>query len=136
MFLKRIALAFAFLPMSLVVAQQPASSGTFVLHKLAQPIGKETYTIESGGHTYTLTSHFLFTDRSSPVPLETTFTANTADMAPIAYTAKGRASRLSAMDDTIAVTGDSLVITRSGSKSTLAASGPWFVTDGYSPVAM
>jgi imidazolonepropionase-like amidohydrolase len=134
--LKRIALAFGFLPTSLVLAQQPASSGTFVLHKFAQPIGKETYKIENAGQTYTLTSHFLFTDRSSPVPLETTFTANTADMRPIAYNAKGRASRQSAMDDTIAVTGDSVAITHTGKTSTLAASGPWFVTDGYSPVAM
>ena len=136
MSLKRIALAFAFLWTSLVLAQQPASSGTFVLHKFAQPIGKETYTIESAGQTYKLTSHFLFTDRSSPVPLETTFTAKTADMMPVSYTAKGRSSRMSTMEDAIAVTDDSVAITRSGKASTLSAAGPWFVTDGYSPVAM
>jgi hypothetical protein len=134
--LKRIALAFAFLPASVALAQQPASSGTFVLHKFAQPIGKESYAIADSDQTYTLTSHFLFTDRSRPVPLETTFTATTADMTPVAYTAKGRSSRQSVMDDTLAVTGDRIAITRSGKASTVTAAGAWFVTDGYSPVAM
>jgi hypothetical protein len=62
--------------------QQPATSTTFVLHKFAKAIGKETYFIETKGDGYTLTSHFLFTDRGSPVPLETTFVAQTADMSP------------------------------------------------------
>ena len=117
-------------------AQQPATSGTFVLHKFARAIGKETYSIETKGDTYTLTSHFLFTDRSTPVPLETTFAAATADMAPRTYAAKGKSSRSSAMDDSFTVTGDSLTLTQSGKTQTVAAAGPWFITDGYSPVAM
>jgi hypothetical protein len=117
-------------------AQQPATSGTFILHKFAKAIGKETYSIQTTGDTYTLTSHFLFTDRGSPVPLETTFTAATADMAPKAYAAKGQSSRQSEMNDSFAVTGNSLALTQSGKTQTLAATGPWFITDGYSPVAM
>ena len=62
------------------IAQQPASSGTFALHTFAKTIGKETYSIETKGDSYTLTSHFLFTDRGSPVPLETTFVAKTSDV--------------------------------------------------------
>jgi imidazolonepropionase-like amidohydrolase len=124
---------------SLSLAQTPATSGTFVLHKFAQPIGKETYTIEPKGDTYTLTSHFLFTDRASSVPLETTFTAHAADMLPMRYAAKGRASRQSVMDDIIGVSADAhpgLTISVKGKVSTQSPSGAWFVTDGYSPVAM
>ena len=88
---------------SLAFAQQPATSGTNVLHKFARPIGKETYSIAVSGGTYTLSSHFLFTDRSTPVPLETEFTAHTADMLPVSYSAKGKSSRLSPMDDTMAL---------------------------------
>ena len=63
--------------------QQPATSGTFILHKFAKAIGKETYSIDGSGDTYTLTSHFLFTDRGSKVPLETTFIAKSTSIAPI-----------------------------------------------------
>ena len=117
-------------------AQQPAASGTFQLHKFAKAIGKETYSIETKGDGYTLTSHFLFTDRGSPVPLETTFVAQTADMSPRSYVAKGRASRQSEMDDVLTVNGNGLSVSRRGKTETLTASGPWFITDGYSPVAM
>lgn len=135
MTLRRFALCLVLLTGSLF-AQQPATSGTFVLHKFAKAIGQETYSIATGGDRSTLTSHFLFTDRGSKVPLETTFVTGAADGTPISYTAKGRSSRLAAMDDSIAVSGSSLVITRSGKTQTQTPSGPWFITDGYSPVAM
>jgi hypothetical protein len=117
-------------------AQQPDASGKFVLHKFAKAIGQETYTIETSGETTTLTSHFLFRDRGAPVPLETVYVARAADGAPVSYKAKGQASRGSEMDDSIAVDGNSLSITRSGKPQTQTPSGPWCITDGYSPVAM
>jgi hypothetical protein len=117
-------------------AGQTATSGTFVLHKFAREIGSETYSIVAKDETYTLTSHFLFTDRGHKVPLETTFVAAAADMTPRSYAAKGQASRLSNMDDTLTVTGNTISITRSGKTETQTASRPWFITDGYSPVAM
>jgi hypothetical protein len=121
---------------SIAAAQQPASSGTFALYKFAKEIGSETYSIQANGETYTLTSHFLFTDRGHKVPLETTLVAATAGMAPRSYAAKGQASRLSSMDDTLTVAGNSISIKRSGKTETQTPTGPWFITDGYSPVAM
>jgi hypothetical protein len=56
--------------------------GKFVLHKFAKAIGAEIYSIENKSDAYTLASHFLFTDRGSPVRLEATFLARTKDMAP------------------------------------------------------
>jgi hypothetical protein len=119
-----------------IFAQAPATSGTFVLHKFAKAIGKEDYSIEAKGDTYTLTSHFLFEDRGSPVPLETTFVARVADMTPATYAAKGRSKRDGDMDDALSVNGSSLIIRRSGKTETQTPAGPWFITDGYSPVAM
>ena len=117
-------------------AQQPDSSGKFVLHKFAKAIGQETYAIQTTGETATLTSHFLFKDRGAAVPLETTFVARVADDSPVSYAAKGQSSRMSKMDDTISVNGATLSITRSGKAQTQTPSRPWFITDGYSPVAM
>ncbi len=117
-------------------AQQPETAGKFVLHKFAKAIGQETYTIQTSGDTITLTSHFLFKDRGAPVPLETVYVSRAADGSPVSYTAKGRSSRLSEMNDSITVNGNSLSITRSGKPQTQTPSGAWFITDGYSPVAM
>jgi imidazolonepropionase-like amidohydrolase len=117
-------------------AQNSATSGTFVLHKFARANGQEHYSIAQAGDTYTLRSKFLFTDRGMKVPLETTFTAKTQGMTPVAYSAKGMSSRQSKMEDAVTVDGDRLTITRGGKKETVAAAGVWFVTDGYSPVAM
>ena len=139
-FLSKRSIAFPLaVVLSLVLsaaAQQPATSGTFVLHKFAQAIGRETYTIETNGDAYELTSHFLFTDRGSPVPLDTTFVARSADMKPRAFLTSGRASRQSELKDGITCVGDSLDINRNGVEQKVTASGPWFITDGYSPVAM
>lgn len=117
-------------------AQQPATSGTFVLHKFAKAIGQETYSIAPSGDTATLTSHFLFTDRGSKVPLETTFVVHAADGLPVSYSAKGQSSRMSGMDDALTVKDGSISITRSGKTETASPAGAWFITDGYSPVAM
>jgi len=118
----------------------PSTEGTFVLHKFAKAIGKETYSLAKTGDQYTLTSDFLFTDRGSPVPLKTSFTAAVADMAPISYTTKGRVSRPAKIDETLSVQGHTITLNRTKGEqtktTTFAPTGPWFITDGYSPVAM
>ena len=118
------------------IAQQTATSGTFVLHKFAKAIGSETYSIEAKGDSYTLTSHFEFTDRGTKVPLEATFVAEAGTMKPVSYSAKGKSSRISDMDDTVTVSGKDVSIVRSGKSETETPSEPWFITDGYSPAAM
>lgn len=118
------------------LAQPATTSGAFVLHKFAKPIGSEAYSIEANGDSYTLTSHFKFTDRGTAVPLETTFVAQAATMKPLSYSAKGKASRISDMEDTVTVTGNTIAIVRSGRSEEQTAREPWFITDGYSPTAM
>ena len=130
------ALAFVIVFTVQGVAQQTASSGTFILHKFANPIGTETYSIETKNDTYILTSHFLFTDRGTKVPLESTFTARTRDLSPLSYRAKGKASRFAEIDDSVTVTGTTISIDRSGKSETQVADKSWYVADGYSPVAM
>lgn len=79
-----LALAFS----TVAIAQQTATSGTFVLHKFAKAIGTEAYSTDTKGDSYTLTSHFKFTDRGTEVPLETTFVADAGTMRPVSYSAK------------------------------------------------
>jgi len=124
-----LAITLALLPS--LAAQQPETSGTFVLHKFARAIGKETYSIEASGDQYKLTSHFLFTDRNSPVPLETTFTARTDGMVPVSYSAKGRSARMIEMQDSIESKDGVLNLSISGKSSTATPSGAWFITRRY-----
>ena len=132
----RLLLVVSTLFAGFAIAQQPATSGTFVLHKFAKALGNETYSIETSGGNYTLTSHFKFTDRGTDVPLETAFVAEAATMKPVSYTAKGKASRQSDMDDAVTVSGKSVSIRRRDKSETQTANGAWFITDGYSPTAM
>ena len=77
---RRLALACAFFAVLLalaplsVPAQTAASAaeqGSFVLHKFARAIGKESYTISSEKGQLVLRSDFSFKDRGTEVPLKT-----------------------------------------------------------------
>ena len=78
----------------------PADSATFLLHKFAQRIGKETYhlTRTAQGHTYDV--NFRFVDRGSPVALRARITVTPAGE-PLRLAVKGQTSRFSSINDTI-----------------------------------
>lgn len=123
---------------SLVAVGQdvPATeSGTFVLHKFAKEIGKETYTVTTDAKGTHLVSDFLFTDRGSAVPMKTAFEAGVG-LVPISLTEKGKYSRLAEADDALTVKDGTLTVAHDGKTSTQALSGQFFLVDGYSPVAM
>jgi imidazolonepropionase-like amidohydrolase len=111
--------------------------GSFVLHKFAKAIGKETYKIAYRGEELTLTSEFLFTDRGSPVPLSTTFVARTS-LEPISLNLDGRSSRLSELRDKFVLDTQQhrVALFREGKVSYYPAVGDTFLIDGYSPVVM
>src|SRR4051812_12829661 len=89
-------------------AQPPAGisteSGTYRLFKFEQPIGEETFHIERTAAAVVLTDTFLFTDRGTAVPLETTFRA-AADLTPRSFESKGKSSRFSNVDVAMQVQG-------------------------------
>src|SRR5262249_40106534 len=74
---------------------QPGSSvesGKYRLYKFEQPIGEETYEIRREAGSLVLTDTFLFTDRGTPVPLDTVFRA-AADLTPRSFESHGKSSR-------------------------------------------
>lgn len=123
-----------------VTAQSPAPAdeqGSFVLHKFAQPIGKESYTISNQQGRLVLHSEFRFKDRGTEVPLQTEFTAS--DIAhPLSLKSEGRASRESPMHDsfTLDPKAGRVTLVRDGKTSEHAVTEHTFLVDGYSPVAM
>lgn len=124
----------AALALAAPLAAQTTTS-TYVLHKFARSIGKETDTLTISAATTTLTSDFLFTDRGTKVPLTTNYTAGPR-LRPVSLSVKGRVSRESALDLTIQVTGDKAAISENGKTSTIAAPPVVFATAGYAPAAM
>lgn len=105
--------------------------GSFTLYKFAAPIGKETYRLGNEDGNLKLTSDFSFTDRGTPVPLKTTFTATPA-LEPLTLSLDGKSARLSPLRGTFALSNGKL--TRDGKTSEVPAG--FFLIDGYSPVAM
>lgn len=116
----------------------PAERGTFRLHKFAQPIGEERYTItrdSAGGRR--IGSDFLFTDRTQRVPLTTTLiTAD--DLTPRHFAIKGKTSRESTVDVTIDLDGATVTIRADSTTTTrpLAPGAPVFTIDGYAPIVL
>ena len=112
-----------------------SETGTFRLHKFAQPIGTETYTITRQDDTLTLESHFTFTDRGTPVPLTATLTA-APDYTPRTFTIAGSTSRLSRIDVSVALSGSTARIRDGHDERTMPAPTPVFTIAGYAPVAL
>ncbi len=118
-------------------AAQPDEQGSFVLHKFARAIGKETYTLKRKDGQLLLESDFLFTDRGTPVPLKTTYRA-TDEAHPLSLTTHGQSSRSSELNDDFSIDASRTQVSllRDGKKTQYPANEHTFLMDGYSPVAM
>jgi hypothetical protein len=66
--------------------------GTFILHKVLKPTGRETYEIARDGDRLVLRSEFEYTDRRTKVPLEATLRLRD-DLTPEHFLIKGKTSR-------------------------------------------
>jgi imidazolonepropionase-like amidohydrolase len=96
-----LAAALACLP-TCAQAQAPADSATFLLHKFAQLIGKETYRLTRTAQAHTYDVDFKFVDRGSPVALKAQI-ATTPGGEPLRLAVKGQTSRFSSINDTIRI---------------------------------
>ena len=130
--------AVALLLVGSAVAQQTAGelveSGKYRLHKFGQAIGEETYEIRRDAQTLVLTDKFLFTDRGSPVPLDTTFRA-AEDLTPLSFAAKGKSSRISNIDNAVDVENGIAKVRQTKASREIPAPKTFFTISGYSPVA-
>ena len=83
-----LAAALACLP-TCAQAQVPADSATFLLHKFAQRIGRETYRLTRTAQAHTYDVDFKFVDRGSPVALRASI-ALTPGGEPLRLAVKGQ----------------------------------------------
>ncbi len=92
-------------------AEVPASSGTFILHLVAKPAGKETYSLTRTPSGLQLKSHFEYSDRGAPVPLDVTFTSD-AQLRPAALAITGKSTRFTDLDENTTVGSRTVTVER------------------------
>src|SRR5689334_7097484 len=116
----------------LSVTAQVTDSATFLLHKFAQNIGKETYTLHHRGDSLVYDVAFKFTDRGRDVPL-TTRLAVTSRLEPLSLFIKGNTSRFSTINDTVRVQGKIALVKVDDSSYQRELAPNSFPVAGYSP---
>jgi len=113
------------------LAQTP-DSGTFLLHKFAQNIGKETFKLTRSGSTITYDIDFKFVDRSTPVPLKAQLVTTTGHE-PINLFIKGNTSRFSTINDTVRIQNKTVFIHVNDSVYSEPVKPNSFPVGGYAP---
>src|SRR5262249_48814256 len=84
----------------LVQAQAPAPR-SLALYLLGHRVGAERYSTEARGEASVLTSHFEYTDRGTPVALDTTLSFTPNNFAPISFESHGKSYRYFSVDTSV-----------------------------------
>ncbi len=129
---KYLLLIFLLIFINNCFAQNLIDSGSFFLHKFAQNIGKETYTVTKNGDELTYDVNFKFTDRGSPVPLKAKL-VTTVNHVPISLFIKGNTSRFSTINDSIRIKNKKAAIWVDSVVSNETMKPISFPVAGYSP---
>jgi len=116
---------------SLLAQAEPPTQQQFLLYKFQNQIGVER-SIDDGREIRTA---FSFTDRSTPVPLASTFERST-DGTPVRFQLWGNTSRPFSVDDRVVVQGAKIAITQRGETRSVATPARFFVGSAYAPVTM
>lgn len=133
-------LPFPFVSLLLVLAllsNTPAAkaqgdSVTYLLHKFAQAIGKETCYRKDSAGIIEYDIRFKFTDRGSPVPLNALLRMN-RQYEPISLFIKGSTSRFSTINDTVSIADGMAHNKVDDSLFTNKFVAPMFTVAGYAP---
>jgi len=117
-----------------VRSQSPAGDhgGSFLLHKFAQNIGREKYTVTLTDSALVYTIDFKFVDRGSPVPLNAVMRVR-PDLRPISLAVKGQNSRFSSINDTVSILGQQAHIHERDTSFDKPIENVDFPVAGYAP---
>ena len=130
--MKKITFILIFLSGLKITHAQLPDSSTFLLHKFAQNIGKEKYTVSQQGDIVTYTIDFKFIDRGTPVPLKAKMQL-TAAFEPVAFTINGKTSRMSTINDSVVIHQNKAEIKVDNSTISRTLPPVSFPIAGYSP---
>src|ERR1700689_3858045 len=109
--------------------------GKFILHKFEQAIGEETFDVTRDGDFLNVKMDFKFTDRSTPVPLTTSF-RSASDFTPAVFEIKGKNSRSTDIDETVEVQAEKIRLRDRDKWTETARPAQFFTIAGYAPATM
>ena len=109
-------------------AQPVFDAGTFILHLVAKPAGKETFSLTPTSSGQRLKSHFEYSDRGAPVPLDFTFDGD-SELRPIALAITGKSTRFSTLQENITVRSQTVTVKRNQKTNSYTAPRLFFVGD-------
>ena len=122
-------------PISQSGAAAVVEKGKFILHKMEQPLGEETFETTRDGETLSTKINFKFTDRGTAVPL--TVTLRTApDLTPESFEIKGKTARPTSIDEAVEVQADKIRIRNRDKWTEAARPKEFFTIAGYAPATM
>ena len=130
--MKTLLLAVSFLLSITSFTQGTTDSGTYLLHKFEQNIGKEKYVVTKNGNNINYAVDFKYVDRGAPVSL----TANlqlTPSLEPISFRINGGTSRFSTVNDSVVINNKTAFIKVDDSTFTKTIQSNSFTIAGYSP---
>jgi imidazolonepropionase-like amidohydrolase len=113
-----------------LAAQQP-DSGTFLLHKFAQHIGREHYKVVKDGQGTTYDIDFKFVDRGSPVQLHAMLQTGQKGEA-VRFDVKGKNCRFCVINDSVGIRNNEAYI-KAGDSVFQKNGSDAFTISGYAP---
>jgi imidazolonepropionase-like amidohydrolase len=109
-----------------------SDSGTYVIHKNEQPIGKEKFNVTRSGQDIFYAVDFKYIDRGSPVHLKDSlhFAPN---LKPVSFKIKGGTSRFTTVNDSVVFKGQRIFLKVDDSVFERLAAPYSFPVAGYAP---
>jgi imidazolonepropionase-like amidohydrolase len=127
----------------LTYGQSPAPSsqpeviehGTFILHKMEQPLGEESFETTRDGQILSTKITFKFVDRGTAVPLSVNFRTS-EDLTPQFFEIRGKTARPTDIDEAVDVQGEKIRIRNRDKLAESALPKQFFTIAGYAPATM
>jgi imidazolonepropionase-like amidohydrolase len=113
----------------------PIDHGKFILHKMEQPLGEETFETARDGQSLTTKIKFKFTDRGTAVPLNVTVRTS-ADLTPLSFEIKGKTARPTEIDQAVEINSDKVRLRNRDAWTEAPRPKQFFTIAGYAPATM
>ena len=109
--------------------------GKFILHKMEQPLGEETFETTRDGQSLVTKITFKFVDRGAAVPLAVTFRTS-GDLTPQSFEIKGKTARPTTIDEAVEVQPEKIRLRNRDKWTEAPRPKQFFTIAGYAPATM
>ena len=136
--------ALSFAPLSIAQSPAPAATqsaaaivehGKFILHKMEQPLGEETFDTTRDGESFLTKITFKFVDRGTAVPLAVTLRTS-SDLTPQSFEIKGKSARPTTIDEAVEVQLEKIRLRNRDKWTEAPRPKQFFTIAGYAPATM